>query len=728
MLTITSKIKLDKSAVQAKNFTDFFTQDELDRIGVYCWDGWKADCRSRDHWLQRNEAGMDLAMQIQKDKSFPWPGASNVIFPLISIAALQFSARAYGNIVQAPDLVQYNILTGDMDEEVIDRAERLGRHMSFQLLEQDVAWEEQHDRLLINLAIVGTAFIKSRYNSILRHNVGELVLARDLVVNYWTKDLKTSPRITQEIEVSRNDAVSSMRSGIYRDCQDEEWFKQDQRGAAIHDSDTEKDNRRGLDPNLQPDAANPFQFIEQHVDLDLDCDGYAEPWIITVDRNSKKVVRIVLNADREEAIQRNSKGEIITVFKTDYFTKYSFIPAPDGGFYDVGFGVLMGPLNEGVNTAINQLFDAGTLKNLGGGFLGRGAKLKGGKMMFAPGEWKQVDSTGDDLRKSMVPMPTGEPSAVLFNLLGLLIEYTNLLAGSTDTVLGKNPGQNTPAETSRNMMDSGLQIYSTIFKRIWRAMKEEFRKYHILNRMFLPDVTTFGQGKYKIKREDYLTNPDWVRPCADPNVVSAGQRLNQALMVREAAYTAPGGYDIEAVEKNYLKALRVQNWEELYPGLEKFPPSPDGKLEIEKMKQETDQMRLQLDQWKFVKEWQEAIRLNSAKIDLLEAQTASLFSEMQEGMADQARQNYLAFIEGLRAHNDMLTDRVRATVEVLESESKKMEKSDGPSKTKPKGRTSPSVRRLAHIASGGSVSPSAREMAGGDAGPVGLGLPGGFTK
>lgn len=343
-------------------------------------------------------------------------------------------------------------------------------------------------------------------------------------------------------------------------------------------------------------------------------------------------------------------------------------------------------------------------------------------MPFMPGEWKNVDSTGDDLRKSMVPLPAAEPSAVLFNLLGLLIEYTNLLAGSTDTILGKNPGQNTPAETSRNMAESGLQIYSTIFKRIWRSMKEEYRKYHILNRKFLPMSTTFGQGKHVIKREDYLTNPDWVRPAADPNIVSSAQRINQAMTLREAAYTAPGGYDVEKIERNFLKALRIQNLDEVFPGFKAFPPGTDPKVQIEQMRTQIEMQDQQLEQWKFVKEWQEAIRLNSAKIQLLEAQAAGIFADIEASRAAAAREAYQAYINGLYSHNDMLNERVRTTLEVLDRQLERGAKKDG----KDKGSPGRGIRRVANISAGGSASPSARQMAGGDAGPVGFGLPGGF--
>ncbi len=189
----------------------------------------------------------------------------------------------------------------------------------------------------------------------------------------------------------------------------------------------------------------PFTCLEQHCWLDLDDDGYAEPYVVTIEENSQAVLRIVSRWDREEDVERDSKNRIISINPMEYFTKIPFIPSPDGGIMDIGFGVLLGPLNESVNSAINQMFDSGTLSNTAGGFLGRGAKIRGGVYQFAPFSWNRVDSTGDDLRKNIFPLPVREPSAVMFQLLGMLIDYTNRISGATDMLTGVNPGQNTPA-------------------------------------------------------------------------------------------------------------------------------------------------------------------------------------------------------------------------------------------------------------------------------------------
>ena len=195
--------------------------------------------------------------------------------------------------------------------------------------------------------------------------------------------------------------------------------------------------------------------------------------------------------------------------------------------------MLLGPLNESVNSILNQLIDAGTLANTAGGFLGRGVKIRGGQYSFVPYGWNPVDSTGDDLRKNIFPMPTREPSGVLFNLLSLLIDYSNRVAGATDMMMGQNPGQNTPATTSQAMIEQGQKIYNSIYKRVWRSMKQEFQKLYNLNKLYLPEEKYF-KGEQFIQREDFNYPMQDVIPGANPNLTSDNMRLTQANLLKQA--------------------------------------------------------------------------------------------------------------------------------------------------------------------------------------------------
>ena len=654
-MKLETKLRINKDLMDAPNLMDRLSEQDLATIGNQVWLGYDRDKASRIVWERRMEAGMNLAMQIQESKNFPWTGCSNVIFPLITIAALQFSARSYSNIIQGTDVVRYRVVGEDLLGEMKSRADRISKHMSWQVLEEDTSWEEQHDRLLINLGIVGTNFIKTYFSPRLGHNVSELVMARDLVLDYYAKSVESCARKTHIVPLYRNEIYERARSGIF--CPtilDAEWFNTK---PVLPVGNPKQDTRQGLSPP-PADEDTPFRTLEQHRLLDLDDDGYAEPYIVTIEEASRKVLRIVARFDDETDIERTRDNKILRIKATEYFTKYSFIPAADGGIYDIGFGVLLGPLNEAVNSGINQLLDSGTMQNSIGGFLGRGAKIRGGAYTMAPWEWKRVDSTGDDLRKNMVPFPERQPSNVMFQLLSLLIGYTDRVSGAVDQMVGENPGQNTPAETSRNTTEQGMQVYSVIFKRVWRSMKEEFKKLHELNGTFLKSKQNFGAGNDEIRREDYTSDPDQVVPVADPHITSASQRVQQAILLKQAAGSTPG-YDPEVVEKNFLKALRVDGADTFYPGVKKFPPPPDPKMQVEQLKAEVRKLDLKLKTQKWMAELQEEKRVNTAKIIALQAQAEKLAHDAAVDRHDVRFRAVDMAINALQSHNDMITERMK---------------------------------------------------------------------
>ncbi len=666
MLKLDTKLKINAEVIKSPNLADRFSKEDQARIANQVYDGYQRDKQSRFAWERRNESGMDLAMQLQKDKNFPWPDCSNVAFPLTTIAALQFHALAYPTIVQGPEIVKCRVIGDDPDGSKKARADRIGCYMSYQVMEEDSAWEEQFDRLLINLPIVGCAFKKSYYSGTRGHNVSELVLARDLVMNYFATSVEACSRKTHSVPFFRNEIYERVQEGLFLDILDEAWFGQPPRMQQTQQQ-TSADKRTGVVPPLQPDQDTPFPGLEQHCLLDLDGDGYAEPYVVTIEETSKTLLRIVTRFDREEDVVRRTNKDIVHIRSTEYFTKYSFIPSPDGGIYDLGFGVLLGPLNESVNTLINQLIDAGTWATTAGGFLGRGAKVRGGVYSFKPLEWKRVDATGDDLRKSIVPLEAREPSAVLFNLLSLLINYTQRISGTTDMMVGETPGQNTPAETTRAVMEQGRKIYTSVFKRVWRSAKEEFKKLYILNAAYLPDSKTFSYGgkAQKAIRQDYLGNPEHVVPVADPNISSDQARVQQAAAIAERALAVPGYNPVE-VERNFLKALRVEGIDVLYPGPDKVPAGKNPKVAIEEMKTQVKMTELQQARAEFAAELIEEQRVNNAKITKLMAEAAKIAEEAKtEGAYAQAAL-VNAQIAAAKTRDEALRKRIELLLKAME--------------------------------------------------------------
>lgn len=662
MLTLDSKLTLDADTIAAPNLCDRFSHDDLQRIGIYVVEGYKRDKQSRSGWEKRMEAAMKLALQVQEDKNFPWPGASNVKFPLITIGSMQWHSRAYPALISPTDLAKCKVNGEDPEGQKKARADRIAQHMTYQCLEEDQPWEEQHDKGFLNLPIMGCNFYKSYFSPRKGHNVSDLVLAQDLVLNYYAKSVEDCPRKTHVIPLFRNEIYERVKRGSFRDVLDDAWYRgtppiNEDSGQAAH-------NKIQGTVTPQPDETKPFVTLEQHVDLDLDGDGYEEPYIVTVEESSGETLRIVCRFE-EADIERNEANDIVQIRATEYFTKYPFIPNPDGGIYDLGFGILLGPLNESVNTLINQLVDAGTMATTAGGFLGRGVKIRGGVYTFAPLEWKRVDSTGDDLQKNIVPLPIREPSAVLLSLLTLLVNYTNRISGSNDAIAGENPGQNTPAQTEQTMIEQGLKIYSAIFKRVWRAMKEEFKKRYMLNALYLPTETKYGEGGMKrALREDYLGDPTDVSPAADPQVTSDQQRVQQAMAIKQFAMSTPG-YDLAAVEINVLQAMRIPAWQTLFKGADKVPPLPNPKMQVEQIKMQIAQLKMKQEQFEFLMKLAQQQKLIDAQIHNLEATAAKALAEAGGVEAGHQIAAFDALIGAARAHDEHLRESIKIALEAM---------------------------------------------------------------
>lgn len=701
MLKLDTKLRFDAATIRSINLAERFSEQELARIGAWVVEGYQQDDASRDAWKRRTQAALDLALQITKDKSFPWPNCSNVAFPLVTIAAIQFHSRSYPALVQGNDLVKCRVIGADPDGQQVARAERVSKHMSYQLLEEDEAWEEQHDRMLLQIPIVGSAFKKTYRDSdgVIK---GELVSAHDLVVSYSAKSIEEATRKTQVLERDRNTILERIRRGIFCDVSEEPWFL----APASPRETPESDQRTGTSAPVQGDELTPFTLLEQHTWLDLDQDGYAEPYVITVELSSRKVLRIVSRCERPEDVDRMPSGRIVKIRATEHYTKYGFIPAPDGGIYDIGFGVLLGPLNESVNTLVNQLVDAGTMQTTAGGFLGKGAKIRGGVYTFSPLEWKRVDSSGDDLRKDVVPLPVRDPSMVLFQLLDLLINYSNRISASTDMMVGELPGQNTPAEVARLSSEEGMRIYSALFKRVWRCMKDEFRKVFLLNAAAPPSAGQYLEAGLEIQPDDYTIAAKSIRPAADPKAYSDTARIQQAQALKAAAASTPG-YDVAYVERRFLKALQVDDAELVYPGPDKIPSGPSEKIQIEQMRAQVKQMALQADMQRFILELAENRARVAAEIRKLEAQAA--LAVTQAGEIDEGHKlaAMAAAVGMLKTHDDSLRAWAETMLKRMEVENAATE--------------SGGVRRLAGPSSDASAAGAGAAPEGAAQGTMGLG-------
>ena len=457
-------------ALQSENLAKHLDKDELAKIGEECYKGYQDDETSRKDWVMATADWLKLAGQIKERKTYPWPDAANIKFPLISTAAMQFSARAYPSLVPSDgNIVQTKVWGNDPDGTKGQTGDRIGKYMSWQLMQDLDYWEEDMDKLLLQCSVVGMMHKKTYYCKITDKIESTLVFPENFVVDYWTRCLEDCERISEITWMSENQVKSKQIAGEFLDID----------LGNVPTPETSKLNN-SMKTSRTVDWTTPRKIIEQHTWLDLNDDGLREPYIVTFDHPTKKILRISARYTKK-GVKLNDKGKPTCYEPVHYYTKFGFIPNPDGSYYDYGFGHLLGPINEGINSILNQLIDAGTLSNLQIGFIGKGLRIKMGTSQFTPGEWKAVNATGDDLRKQIVPIPAKEPSNVLFQLLGMLVTSGKELASVAEIFTGKMPGQNTPATTTMATIEQGMKVFTAIYKRIYRSLAKEYKKFFDLN-------------------------------------------------------------------------------------------------------------------------------------------------------------------------------------------------------------------------------------------------------
>lgn len=633
-----------KELVYEVNIAEKLDDDELTTIGKEVVEGYETDEASRAGWKENLEEWTKMALQVADKKTFPWPNASNIKFPLLSTAAMQFAARAYPTLVPADGkVVKCRVVGSDPTGEKTRRAIRISKHMSFQVMEEMEEWDEEMDRLLITLPIAGTVFKKTYYDPEKERNVSCVVMPKDMVVNYWAKSLEDCERTTEIHTFSKRKVEEKKRSGLYRDV---ELAKPSVDGIAVNKSDPH-------DMTLpQEDDTTPYTILEQHTFLDLDKDGYAEPYVVIVEKESQKVLRISARFD-SEGVKVDEEGKIVSIDPTQYYTKYSFFPNPDGGFYDIGFGRLLGPINASVDTIINQLTDAGTLSNLQAGFIGKGLRIKMGDTKFTPGEWKAVNATGADIKQQIFPLPVREPSAVLFKLLELLSQSAQQLASVAEIFVGKMPGQNTPATTTMASIEQGMKLFTAVYKRVYRSLGKEFQKLYKLNRVYLDPQVELEILDEPIQQSDYLGNEKEVIPAADPSAASNQERQQKTEKLMQLL--GLGTVDPMEITVRMLEALEVSEPEKLMK--QPSPPPPDPKMEALKLKAQLDQQAAAND-----------LQMEQAKMQMAQANEANKM-QMQKAMKQQEMQ-FKAQEAALKMKIAAMEANVKLTTQQQEAQSK----------------------------------------------------------
>ena len=536
---------------QSRNIAADMPADMLRDIGSKVVKEYQIDETSRAPWKERAERALRKAKLTRETKNYPFDGASNVKYPLLTVAALQFASRAYPAIVDGQRIVKGQVVGADPTGLKRSRAERISRHMSWQLTDEMPDWEADTDWLLHQLPILGCAFRKVWHDPISMRHRSEMVSALDLVVNAKTRDMTTVPRISQVFHLYPHEIAEAVAEGDFRE------HRYDKAGAS-------------------DDEDEPCEYIEQYRLIDLDEDGLREPYVVTVNKDTEEVARIVANYNPRKIIV--GPNGIARIPRISRFVKYSFFRDPEGGFYDLGFGELLESPSDVIDSTINQMMDAGHLQNAGGGFIGSGVRLKKGELRMAPGKYHMVEASGVELRNSIYNFEHPGPSPVLFNLLGMMVESGKEIASIKDILSGELP-RNQTATTTLAMIEQGMKVYTAIYKRVYGSLKQEFKLLFDLNTEHL-DPTRYNavlDDELAVAPEDY--NPDSVDVCpvADPNIVTDAQRLTRAQVYMEVATNpaaAAAGVDPQECMRRFFDAIGADEVDKLF-----VPPPQPGPVD-----------------------------------------------------------------------------------------------------------------------------------------------------
>lgn len=496
--------------------------DTLRMIGQQAHEKYEIDDESRSEWKKTAQRSLELIGGKRESKNYPFPGAANVRYPLLHSAVVQFASRSYPAILKGPDLVKVKVEGKDFDGAKMKRAQRIEKFMSYQLLHQMEEWEEDTDALLHQLPLIGCAFRKTYWDGAKGRPKSELVPALDLVVNINVPSLEAAPQIAHEKFFYPHEIKERVAKGWFIDVDLGE--AEGQRGEEGEHTGT------GNDPNA------PHKFLECHLFFDLDGDGVAEPWIATVHDDTQKVVRLAACYD-PEAIEHDEDGRVLNIERDHYFTKYEFWPDPKGGFYGMGLGHALEDISETINTTLNQMIDAGTLQNAGGGFIGSGLDVKKATMRFEPGKYHTVHAPGSTIRDAIVNMQHPGPSSTLFQLLGVLIDVGKEISGNREVLSGE-VSTNMQPTTLMALIEQGLQQFTAVYKRIYRALGKEFQRLRGINAEYLTDeiynrYLDDDEAGMASVAEDFGEGDLDIYPVANPNIVTNMQRAAQNQLLLE---------------------------------------------------------------------------------------------------------------------------------------------------------------------------------------------------
>ena len=542
------------------NLAEYLEDSQLGEISNSLRAAYEDDLQSRQEWEEAYTKGLDLLGIKTIERTEPFQGASGVTHPLIAESVTQFQAQAYKELLPASGPVKTQII-GLVDAEREAQAARVKDFMNYEITETMEEYDPDMDQLLFYLPLSGSCFKKVYWDMTLQRAVAQFVPAQDLVIPYTATNLNTASRVTHVLRMDENDIRKMQIAGLYRDIE---------LSATDEANDIVREKVDDLQGTTKSYLDETYTLLEMHVNLDIEGfedmspdgepTGIQLPYIVTLDKGSGKILSILRNFDEDTDLAK----------KRQYFVHYKFMPGL--GFYGFGLVHMIGGLGRAATSILRQLIDAGTLSNLPGGFKAKGIRVRNSDEPIQPGEWRDMDAPGGDLRNSLMPLPYKEPSATLGQLLGSLIEGGRRFISLADEQVG-NMNQEAPVGTTVALLERGMKVMSAIHKRLHYAQKTEFR---ILARIFgdnLPQEYPYevSGAPRTVFAADFDNRVD-VIPVSDPNIFSMAQRVTLAQTQLQLAQSAPQMHNLHAAFRRMYQALEVQNIEELLPPTPKPQP------------------------------------------------------------------------------------------------------------------------------------------------------------
>lgn len=557
--------KLEKYSKVGYNVAEDLDDYNLGHIGDEVLRGFEIDDNSRsekkDKWVQ----GQKLAQLTIEAKNTPFENASNVKYPLIITAAIQFNARSYPAIIRDGQVVKNKIHGEDPENQKQQQGDNAVKYMNWQLTEEMVEWDFDTDRLLLMLPLYGTMFRKTWFSSSKQRPCSRVLTPENLVVNTGIQDLETAPRISEMFCLYPNQVEEHIRAGIFIP------FEYRENG-----EDTEAE----------------IEFIEQHCNWDLDGDGYKEPYIVTVHKSTGSVARIVANFKLED-VEVNQKGQVSRIKKREYYTSYIFIPATDGSFYGIGFFDILYPINEVINTTLNQLLDAGKLANSNSGFIAKNLRIGKGPVRMKLGQLNPVNATGNDIRNGLVFVDFPGPSTVLFQLLGLIVEAGKEVANLKDVLTGDANSATMPVGTTLALIEQGMQVFSVIYTRVHRGIGRELKILKEINAEYLDPQQYVRVMDIQVSPDDFKDPELNFSPVSDPRMVTDMQRMGRAQFLMQ--FAGDPFFDPIEIRMRLLEAANIDSPEKLViEPQQQQGPSMEEQLAMLQAQNEQTRLKIEL--------------------------------------------------------------------------------------------------------------------------------------